>query len=138
MTQHQFFGSHFPSYLKQASPARLPAGAEEQVGWAWVCSLGHDETAGPAALQAQGMADFVSATLRREAESEREAAGAAAPALSPSHMVSERLAEEAGTAAAAGGGAGGAGGGQEAQQRPKVSAGGLSPRQGACRNGLSF
>jgi hypothetical protein len=73
-----------PPASEPATSLPSPAGAEDRVGWAWVCSVGEPSTepggAGPHALEAYGMSDFVSKALRLEMRKTAAAAGGEAAA----------------------------------------------------------
>ncbi|GAB4814423.1 hypothetical protein N2152v2_001469 [Parachlorella kessleri] len=86
-------------YMTMAQLGVPHPGAGEQLGWAWVASVPEDEALGPAELQAQGIAGFVSKALEREAQREAQQAAAAGTA--------DAAATAGGTAgrSAAGGGA---------------------------------
>lgn len=63
-------------YITFAQMAVAFPGAQERVGWAWVCSLGSEDSGeSPAALEAHGLSEFVSNTLRLAAQSDEESGG---------------------------------------------------------------
>lgn len=61
-------------YISLVQMGVMHPGATEQAGWAWVCSLGRDG-GGAGGMEAHGVAEFVSGTLRVASEEDGQALG---------------------------------------------------------------